>query len=423
MPQADPQPFIVLGAPRSGTSMVAGALHACGIRMGSDFLESDSGNPHGYFEDLDFINFHRKLLAHSAASSNRLFEDTTMREAPFDFKPTSKDLVIAKTLINQRTTINQPWGWKDPRTCLFLPFWIEKLPKARFIAVYKHPLESSASLLRMGKNWDLALDPTMAVRSWTFYMSEILKFLHNLPKEQYFITNTNALIHNSDALIARLQKWLKTDVETSSIKQQIVAKLTTKSMLSPEIEERFKHHFPQAAKIYDDLQEYSGPTEESLESSNLLKTSNLSTEGFCLDEETELAYLQNRLQPSAARRNNLARGELRQRVVKHMHTICIHENDLNAHCDQLGKAYNELNKAYDDLNKAYDGLSKAYDALADHTKSLKDQHQRIAQDFERQLREQKNATEVATEEANQNEAPLKAKDHLLETPTKKNPRA
>jgi hypothetical protein len=40
------------------------------------------------------------------------------------------------------------WGWKDPRTILFIDFWLELLPKARLIIPIRHPLGIYTSYLK-----------------------------------------------------------------------------------------------------------------------------------------------------------------------------------------------------------------------------------------------------------------------------------
>ena len=40
------------------------------------------------------------------------------------------------------------WGWKDPRTLLFIHFWLELLPGARLVIPIRHPLEIYYSYLK-----------------------------------------------------------------------------------------------------------------------------------------------------------------------------------------------------------------------------------------------------------------------------------
>ena len=331
-------PIIVLGAPRSGTSLIAGVLHSRGIAMGSDLLEPDSGNPHGYFEDIDFIDFHRQLLARTAASVGRVFEDSTMREQAFDFEPTPADITTAKALIEQRSELSS-WGWKDPRTCLFLPFWRKLLPDARFIIAYKHPLEMSASLLRMGKNWDLALDPLIAVRSWTFYMSETLKLIREIPQEQCFIANTGSLINDPATLIKRLKEWGINQIDSTAFTSHIVPKLTTESKPSPNTRRDFAYHFPEAAQVFEQLQHVSAQPMEWLPQPKNDDSQFSSLPEESLDPATALTVLQNRIQPIAAKKNNSVRSELRRKITKVIRYRFAHETTLENKLHALEKAH------------------------------------------------------------------------------------
>ena len=331
-------PIIVLGAPRSGTSLIAGVLHSRAIAMGSDLLKPDSGNPHGYFEDIDFIDFHRQLLARTAASVGRVFEDSTMREQAFDFEPTPADITTAKALIEQRSELSS-WGWKDPRTCLFLPFWRKLLPDARFIIAYKHPLEMSASLLRMGKNWDLALDPLIAVRSWTFYMSETLKLIREIPQEQCFIANTGSLINDPATLIKRLKEWGINQIDSTAFTSHIVPKLTTESKPSPNTRRDFAHHFPEAAQVFEQLQHVSAQPMEWLPQPKNDDSQFSSLPEESLDPATALTVLQNRIQPIAAKKNNSVRSELRRKITKVIRYRFAHETTLENNLHALEKAH------------------------------------------------------------------------------------
>ena len=331
-------PIIVLGAPRSGTSLIAGVLHSRGIAMGSDLLEPDSGNSHGYFEDIDFIDFHRQLLARTAALVGRVFEDSTMREQAFDFEPTPADITTAKALIEQRSELSS-WGWKDPRTCLFLPFWRKLLPDARFIIAYKHPLEMSASLLRMGKNWDLALDPLIAVRSWTFYMSETLKLIREIPQEQCFIANTGSLINDPATLIKRLKEWGINQIDSTAFTSHIVPKLTTESKPSPNTRRDFAYHFPEAAQVFEQLQHVSAQPMEWLPQPKNDDSQFSSLPEESLDPATALTVLQNRIQPIAAKKNNSVRSELRRKITKVIRYRFAHETTLENKLHALEKAH------------------------------------------------------------------------------------
>lgn len=139
------EPIVVLGMHRSGTSVAAGLLRELGVHFGdeSDLLPPDVlDNPDGYFEHARFVEINNALLAAmggSWAHPPNLTGRWERSGAVQRLLPQAKALVA--TLQKQ-----PPWGWKDPRTCLTLPFWLRLTPNARFLWVVRHPVEVAMSM-------------------------------------------------------------------------------------------------------------------------------------------------------------------------------------------------------------------------------------------------------------------------------------
>jgi len=101
---------IIIGAPRSGTSMVAGLLYKCGLYMGKEFKPVSPANPKGSFEDIKFGSINRYL-----------FKENAEREID-DFKCSPK-------FMNQARAFLFGWpkdklcGWKHVRATITYPIW------------------------------------------------------------------------------------------------------------------------------------------------------------------------------------------------------------------------------------------------------------------------------------------------------------
>ena len=54
--------LIIVGMHRSGTSLTTSVLSKSGLDIGSNLLGSGVGNEEGHFENLEFVDFHRKML-------------------------------------------------------------------------------------------------------------------------------------------------------------------------------------------------------------------------------------------------------------------------------------------------------------------------------------------------------------------------
>jgi hypothetical protein len=153
---------------RSGTSLVANILQEAGVNIGENLLGPNRGNNRGHFEDVDFFDFHEKVL--KRFEQTLLVQNLTCLGAL-----TPAEIETALVLINQRHD-KHIWGWKDPRTALFLDFWYDLLPEARYVLIYRHPLEVVLSLLRRGSDPEVLSNPLVGLYSWQAYNQSLLNF-------------------------------------------------------------------------------------------------------------------------------------------------------------------------------------------------------------------------------------------------------
>ena len=110
----------IIGMHRSGTSMVARLLHQCGLYLGPEdqLLGPSSGNEDGHFEHTGFLAIDYALLRHFNASWSfpPELEPGWEQEAVLEQRR-----VEAKALVDTFSG-KSPWGWKEPRATIFLPF-------------------------------------------------------------------------------------------------------------------------------------------------------------------------------------------------------------------------------------------------------------------------------------------------------------
>lgn len=152
--------IVVLGMHRSGTSLVSSMLHTLGVTMGANgFLEADEGNPHGYWEDGEFLDINKRLLKRAGG-------DWRNPPSVNDIEKLKKDKEVSKVcrqLVNSRHGV---WGWKDPRTCLTLPVWWQFLDRhdTRILMVKRHKGDVLQSLTSLhgtgvwGKLYDIYVE-------------------------------------------------------------------------------------------------------------------------------------------------------------------------------------------------------------------------------------------------------------------------
>jgi len=105
----------------------------------------------------------------------------------------------------------QPWGWKDPRNSLTLPFWLRLIPDLRVVVCVRNPIEAAWSLHgRDGSSIAFGLE------LWRRYYEQLL---NTVPAERRVVTQyasyfsdplaemrrvlNRLALHPSDATIVR----------------------------------------------------------------------------------------------------------------------------------------------------------------------------------------------------------------------------
>lgn len=136
----------VVGAHRSGTSAIAGALHKIGVNMGEPFLQADAHNPRGYYEDVVARSLNQAMIGRW---------DNPQMQAP-------TELVSAvRAHIRYRQSGNPDvWGLKDPRFSFTLPVWARAMrdmcPENTLLIIEANRRwsDSAMSIVSRGKSKD-----------------------------------------------------------------------------------------------------------------------------------------------------------------------------------------------------------------------------------------------------------------------------
>lgn len=132
--------LVILGMHRSGTSLTTNWLQQCGLNIGNQLEGKKISNPDGHFEDLDFLNLHEEIL--------------TSKEVPYHGTENPNDFIISNEQeqkiiqLVENKNIAKEWGWKDPRTCLFLNVYRRIIPEANYLTILRPYTEIIDSLLR-----------------------------------------------------------------------------------------------------------------------------------------------------------------------------------------------------------------------------------------------------------------------------------
>jgi len=248
--------LIITGMHRSGTSLVSSLLQSAGLDIGKNLVAGNEGNIKGHFENKNFVDFHEKVLY--SLGINQI--GWTLER---DLSPPVIYQDEAKTLIDLNSSKNKPWGWKDPRTCLFLPFWYNLIPDGRFVFIYRSPWEVLDSLFRRGDDI-FHPHPEFALQIWMSYNQAILDF-YRQHSQHCLLLNLNQVIENPEFLIESISSELK--IQLSKVDQSLYeSKLLRQLSHNSQRPYQVKQFFPSAFALYEELNSISGYQDEFLAS-------------------------------------------------------------------------------------------------------------------------------------------------------------
>lgn len=158
---------VILGMHRSGTSSLAGSLEACGLYLG-EISQRNRHNLKGNREHRFVISLNDQVLAANGGSWDRppvtMVWDQEMA--------TRRDEWVS----SQSQAARSRWGFKDPRTLLTLPFWLEGIAHVQFVGTYRHPDSVVKSLKSRG-----SIDMVQGMFLWRSYNRKLLEIWDRTP--------------------------------------------------------------------------------------------------------------------------------------------------------------------------------------------------------------------------------------------------
>jgi hypothetical protein len=138
------QPILVLGLPRSGTSLVAGSLAACGAWTGRT-LAGNVSNPAGYFENGALREgVVKRQLLQMRADPRGVSVLPSLSGQPAEPRLGGEVLEV----LAEQGYEGGAWLYKDAKLTLLWPLWRRAFPHARWVIVRRDAQGVLASCLR-----------------------------------------------------------------------------------------------------------------------------------------------------------------------------------------------------------------------------------------------------------------------------------
>lgn len=190
--------------------MVARLLNLGGVYLGQPeelYGPDDYTNPAGYWEFIKIVELNDALLAHFGGS---------WQNPPADFP---NDLAGLEKLAAFRPAAlkalhsfegHTPWGWKDPRSSLTLPFWSQLIPDLKLVICLRNPLNIVQSLVsrQTPVRSGYALIET--------YYHKLLQAVEQL-KLPYIITHYDSYFYDGPAEINRVAEFCELEMSETQL--------------------------------------------------------------------------------------------------------------------------------------------------------------------------------------------------------------
>ncbi len=190
--------ILVLGMLRSGTSATARSINLLGVPacVNSDLKSATEHNPKGHWESLSLYRLNRELLRQIGRAWFCPPPVELAREGLF-ITPLEEGRRMFKAVHP-----TAQWVWKDPTTCLTLPFWLAALTVSPvFVLVVRNPLEVAESMClrwpQFSKELSLAL--------WQRYMRHALAHIRGMP---VFVTRYEDMLKDPDGWCTEVSSFL-----------------------------------------------------------------------------------------------------------------------------------------------------------------------------------------------------------------------
>ncbi|MEM7536555.1 MAG: sulfotransferase [Chloroflexota bacterium] len=244
---SDTNGIIVLGAERSGTSVITDMIHRWGAYAGkpSQLTGPNEHNPQGQWE--------YEPLWDVLAEVGDFAQGETWWDPAFETRITAKldDAAIrtkAQALLADMKKAGRPWVWKDPALCHFLPFWQPLWGDVAYVIMVRHPYDIARSWQQYTMPVDLRdkLDLTRCnLLRWQHIIQMVLCHTNHVASKIFIEYETLIRYPVSQAL--RLAQFLDTHCGCDPADEQRIDDMTSRVM--PAFwRNRSKRMFPEVSE-------------------------------------------------------------------------------------------------------------------------------------------------------------------------------
>jgi len=193
----------VLGAGRSGTSVVTRALRAVGVELGDDFKPPSRKNPSGFFEDAALLKLSKQLRRALGLRPESL---RLLDESVWDGTVVAPFYPRFERTIRARFGSAPVWGFKYARTMRLLPFWDRLFRKMGIEPSYVIPIRNPLSVARSRARLDTHRGGQ--ANSDLEWLVNVVPYFHLVRNSRVVVIDYDRLMADPAAQLQRLAEGL-----------------------------------------------------------------------------------------------------------------------------------------------------------------------------------------------------------------------
>jgi hypothetical protein len=222
----------ILGMHRSGTSVLSRTVNLLGASLGKEkyMMQPTESNPEGYWEHTKIVEIHEKILM------SYLKDWDTEEVLPSKWwrtKNIRKYKEELKRLIYKEFKDQSIWAWKDPRTNILLPLWVDILNELKievnYLIVLRHPLDVASSLekrdkLAREKSLNIWYLNTLSAIYWTQGTKRVFiqydQILENWQDQVNNLVGSFGFPHPDEETYDKIKMFIRPDLRHSQTKNE-----------------------------------------------------------------------------------------------------------------------------------------------------------------------------------------------------------
>ena len=239
----------ILGMHRSGTSMITRIANILGVYLGESqgLMGAADSNPEGHWEHGKINSIHEEMLK----VLNRTWD--SIDPLPSDWLQNPIIQYYKKNLISviEEEFKDKPlWGFKDPRTCVFLPLWREIFYELElephYIMPLRNPLDIAASLVKRDE-----MNEQKTLSLWYYYA---LCIVENTKDASRLIVDYNTAIEKPIESAKRIADYLNMSF-SDEFKPRILTFVKPELRHSAKMMDDLFNLDPEIARLFSMLQD------------------------------------------------------------------------------------------------------------------------------------------------------------------------